>query len=86
MDKYIFFILGIILGLAIAIYFYASREEKIEKTIKNNQKRFSTNKLDKAMEKVVEIIENRIHELQRELTEDEKNDIIMQCCKKEFFL
>ena len=36
--------------------------------------------------KVVEKIERKIQELQRELTEDEKNDIIVQCCKKEFLL
>ena len=86
MDQYTFFILGIILGISIAIYFYTSREEKIEQTIKNNQKRFSTDKLDSAMERVVERIEARMVEAQRELTEDEKNDIIMQCCKKEFLL
>ena len=85
MNQYTFFNLGIVLGISIAIYFYTSREEKIEQAIKNNQKRFSTDKLDKAMEKVVEIIEAKIKEVQRELTEEEKNDIIMQCCKREFF-
>ena len=84
--QYTFFILGIVLGISIAIYFYASREEKIEQAIKNNQKRFSTEKLDSAMERVVERIETRTKEAQRELTEDEKNDIIIQCCKKEFLL
>ena len=86
MNQYTFFILGIVLGISIAIYFYISREERIEQAIKNNQKRFSTHKLDSAMENVVERIESRMKEAQRELTEDEKNDIIMQCCKKEFLL
>ena len=86
MNQYIFFVLGIVLGIAMAIYFYASREEKIEAVIKNNQQKFSTNKLDKAMENTVERIEKKIQELQRELTEDEKNDIIIQCCKEEFLL
>ena len=49
-------ILGTIFGLAIAVYFFVSREEKIEKSIKLNQKVFSTKKLDNAMETVVDRI------------------------------
>ena len=84
MDKYIYLVLGVIFGLAVAIYYMARREEKIEKTIKVNQKVFSTEKLDKTMETVVERIENKINDVKRELTEDEKNEIIVECYKEEF--
>ena len=32
MEQYYWFILGTIFGLAIAVYFFVSREEKIEKS------------------------------------------------------
>ncbi len=86
MERYYWFILGIILGLAISVYFFINREEKIEKSIKFNQKVFSTKKLDNAMETVVDRIKYKIDELKRELTEDEKNEIIKQCCKEKFNL
>ena len=86
MDRYAYFILGILLGLGIAIYFWASREEKIENQIKSDRKMFSTEKLDKTMETVVERITNNIKEVKRELTEEEKNEIIMQCYKEKFLL
>ena len=41
-EKYIFLILGVILGAAIMLYFFCNREEKIERTIIRNQKVFST--------------------------------------------
>ena len=84
MEQYYWFILGTILGLAIAVYFFVSREERIEKSIKLNQKVFSSKKLDNAMESVVDRIKLKIDELKRELTEDEKNEIIIQCCKEKF--
>lgn len=86
MDKYTYFILGILLGLGIAIYFWACREEKIENKIKLDRKIFSTEKLDKTMETVVERISNNINEVKRELTEEEKNEIIIQCYKEKFLL
>lgn len=86
MNEYTYFVLGIFLGLGIAIYFWANREEKIENKIKQDQKIFSTKKLDMTMETVVERISNNIKELKRELTEDEKNEIIIQCYKEKFFL
>lgn len=79
MNEYTYFVLGILLGLGISIYFWANREEKIENKIKQDQKIFSTKKLDMTMETVVERISNNIKELKRELTEDEKNEIIIQC-------
>ena len=36
------------------------------------------------MESVVDRIKLKIDELKRELTEDEKNEIIIQCCKEKF--
>jgi len=83
-EKYIYLILGVILGLSIAMYLYISREEKIEKSINNNKKIYSTEKLDVTMKRVVEKINIRIKEDKRELTEYEKNDIIIECYKENF--
>ena len=78
-DKYAYLILGVILGAAIVIYWWANREEKIENEIKKNQKVFSTTKLDTTMESIVNRIKSKIGEVKRELTEDEKNEIIENC-------
>ena len=86
MNQYTYFILGTIFGLAIAIRFFIGREEKIENTIKFNQQVFSTEKLDNTMEIVVDRIKYKINELERDLTEDEKNEIIKQCCREKFNL
>lgn len=86
MSVYTYFILGILLGLGIAVYFYIDREEKIEQRIKQDQKIFSTERLDKTMEAVVDRIKEKIKEFKRELTEEEKNEIIAQCCKEKFYL
>ena len=85
-EKYIFLILGVILGAAIMLYFFWNREEKIERTIIRNQKVFSTKKLDLTMQNVVERIDYKIKEVKRELTEDEKNEIIIQCYKEKFII
>ena len=86
MNQYAYFCLGILLGLAIAIYFWVDWEEKIERRIKRDQKLFSTEKLDKTMETVVNRINEKIKEFKRELTEDEKNEIIVQCYKEKFYI
>lgn len=78
-DKYVYLILGVILGAAIVIYWWANREEKIENEIKKNQKVFSTSRLDTTMETIVNKIKLKINEVKRELTEDEKNEIIEIC-------
>ena len=83
-DKYTYLVLGIILGISLALYFFMDREEKIEKEIKSNQKIFSSQKLDKTMESVVEKITKRMKQLDRELTEDEKNEIIIEAYKDKF--
>ena len=85
MNEYVYFILGILLGLGIAIYFVADREERIEKNILLNQKIYSSEKLDETMENIVDRIKYRINEVKRELTEDEKNEIIIQCYQEKFY-
>lgn len=86
MNQYMFFILGIILGIAIAIYFWADREEKIEKRIQLDQKIYSTKQLNITMEDVVKNINDNMKRVKRELTEDEKNEIIVKCYKDKFYL
>lgn len=72
MNQYIYFALGIVLGISLAVYYFMNREEKIESQIELDQKIYSTKRLDTAMENVVENINKKIKELKRELTEDEK--------------
>lgn len=84
MEQYIYLGLGIVLGIAISIYFFANREEKIETKIKSNQKTYSTEKLDITMQKVVEKIDSTIKRKKRDLTEEEKNEIIIECYKENF--
>lgn len=79
MTVYHYFILGIILGIAISLYVFATREEKIQKEIIINQKLFSTKKLNKALERAVEVMQSQIKALNRELTEEEKDNIIYKC-------
>lgn len=85
MNQYVFFVLGIILGIAIAIYFWTDREEKIEKEIQSNQKIYSTEKLNMTMEDVVKNINDVMKVAKRELTEDEKNEIIEKCYQDKFY-
>ena len=84
MNQYIYFALGIVLGISLAVYYFMNREEKIESQIELDQKIYSTKRLDTAMENVVENINKKIKELKRELTEDEKNEIIEQRYKEKF--
>ncbi len=84
MNQYIYLALGIVLGISLAVYYFMNREEKIESQIELDQKIYSTKRLDTAMENVVENINKKIKELKRELTEDEKNEIIEQCYKEKF--
>lgn len=79
MGIYQYFLLGIILGFAISLYIFASREEKIQKKIVINQRLFSTKKLDKSLEKAVSLMQLQISSLNRELTEEEKDNIIYKC-------
>ena len=84
MNQYMYFALGIVLGISLAVYYFMNREEKIEERIELDQKIYSTKRLDTTMESVVENINKKIKELKRELTEDEKNEIIEQCYKEKF--
>ena len=74
-----YFILGAILGVAISLYIFASREEKIEKEIRINKRLFSSKHLDTSLEKAVELMKMQIKSLNRELTEEEKDKIIYKC-------
>lgn len=79
MGNYGYLGIGIVLGIAMSIYFCMSREEKIEKEIAINKKIFSTKLLDTALEKAVEKMKILINEESRQLSEDEKNKIIFDC-------
>lgn len=83
-DKYVYLILGVILGAAIVVYWWISREQRIEREIQMNQKVFSTSKLDTTMEEIVKKIKNQMSFLKRKLTEEEKNEIIENCIKQSF--
>lgn len=84
MNQYTYFALGIVLGISLAVYYFMNREEKIESQIKLDQKIYSTKLLDITMESVVKKINEKIKEVKRELTEDEKNEIIKECYKEQF--
>ncbi len=83
-ENYIYLFIGIILGLLIALYYFIAREEKIEKKIMINQKIYSTEKLDETMKKVVDKINSAMKHTKKELTEEEKNEIIIECYKENF--
>ena len=74
-----YFIWGAVLGVAISLYIFASREEKIEKEIFINKRLFSSKNLDKSLEKAVNLMKMQIKSLNRELTEEEKDNIIYKC-------
>ena len=84
MNQYTYFALGIVLGISLAVYYFMNREEKIESQIKLDQKIYSTKLLDITMESVVKKINEKIKEVKRELTEEEKNEIIKECYKEQF--
>ena len=84
MSIYIYFGRGIVLGIAIAVYFFADREEKIHRKMILDKRIYSTKKLDNTMEHIINRINYNIEEAKRELTEEEKNEIIKQCYKEKF--
>ena len=84
MEKYIYFIVGIVLGGLIVLYYYLDREERITRTILSNQKVYSTKKLNAAMQTVVDRIRIKKNEVKRDLTEEEKDDIVIQSYKDTF--
>lgn len=84
MEKYIYLIVGIVLGGLIGLYYYLDREERITKTILSNQKVYSTKKLNAAMQTVVDRIRIKKNEVKRDLTEEEKDDIVIQSYKDTF--
>ena len=86
MSNLAYFGLGILLGLGISIYYMVSREEKIEKRMLLSRQIYTTKKLNQTMESVIEKISGDVERLKRELTEEEKNEIIMQCYNQKFML
>ena len=86
MNQYTYFVLGIILGISIAIVYFLNREEKEERILRFNQKIFSSNKLNNMLDAVSEKIVIKIEELDRDLTDDEKDAIISECYKEKFEL
>lgn len=84
MSVYTYFLLGIVLGIAISIVFVLNRNERFESKIELERKLFCTDKLDKMIEEVSNRISKRIEEKRDMLTETEKNEIIIQCCKEKF--
>lgn len=77
-SEVIYFIIGLILGIAVAIYFYESLREKAV----INGERFVSKKLKIALDNSSAIIYKRIKELKRDLTETEKDEIIRDCYER----
>lgn len=78
MEKYLFMAVGIVFGIAVSLYLYAIKREYDIKRIKNDQEYYSTQKLDAALQGAVEEMQTKMKQLNRKLTEDEKNDIIFE--------
>lgn len=76
MEKYIYLLVGTVLGIAISLYVYGIKRERMVKRLKNDQENYSTQKLDSALEKAVHDMQLKMRLLNRKLTEDEKNEII----------
>lgn len=82
MEKYMFLGLGAILGIAISMYVYGSKKERLVKRIENDREYFSTKRLDDALDKAVKRMQLEMKALGRKLTEDEKNEIIFSFLDK----
>ncbi|MBR2704706.1 MAG: hypothetical protein IKE91_04475 [Clostridia bacterium] len=76
MEKYLFMLLGVILGVAISLYIYGEKRERYARRIKSDREYFSTKRLDEALDKAVKRMQLEMKALGRKLTEEEKNDII----------
>ena len=82
MEKYIFFVLGMVLGVAISLYVYSIKKERVFRRIKKKKEKNSTAKLDSALEKTIQQMQRQMNVVGRKLTEDEKNEIIFECLNK----
>lgn len=76
MEKYMFMLLGVILGVAISLYIYGEKRERYARRIKSDREYFSTKRLDEALDKAVKRMQLEMKALGRKLTEEEKNEII----------
>ena len=82
MEKYLFMLIGVILGIAISLYIYGDKKERYTKRVKSDQEYYSTQKLDEALENAVKEMQQKMKQLNRKLTEDEKNNIIFEYLNK----
>ena len=55
MNQYIYLILGIVLGISLAVYYFLNREEKIEKQIEHKENIIKTDVDVKEFEKYIEL-------------------------------
>lgn len=76
MEKYLFMLLGVVLGVAISLYVYGEKRERYARRIKSDREFFSTKRLDDALDKAVKRMQLEMRALGRKLTEEEKNEII----------
>ena len=76
MEKYLFMLLGVVLGIAISLYVYGEKRERYARRIKSDREYFSTKRLDEALDKAVKRMQLEMKALGRKLTEEEKNEII----------
>jgi len=81
-EKYLFMLLGIVLGIGISLYIYGEKKERNLRRIKNDREYFSTKKLDDALDKAVKRMQLEMKSRGRKLTEDEKNEIIFSFLKE----
>ena len=83
MNEYTYFMLGTLLGLAVATYFWISKEEKEEKAVKLSQHLFSTKKLDITMETITKRISNFfvLHNFLQKLCKILQYTLIKKCVK-----
>ncbi len=82
MEKYIFLIVGVVFGIAVSLYVYSIKKERMVKRIKNDQEFYSTQMLDEALENAVREMQQKMRLLNRKLTEEEKNNIIFEYINK----
>jgi len=83
MENYAYLAIGIVMGIAISVYVVSSMNEKARKEIETNRRIFSSKLVESALDRAVDQIEMLISQNKRELSEDEKNEIIFDCLSKE---
>lgn len=82
MNQYVYFALGILLGIGISVYVYCIKEEKKQEMVKFIKRIFTTQKFNMIYNQTMINIIKKMEELERELTDEEKDEIIQQCFKE----